>query len=246
MLPKEYKDKVAAGDQEGAIDSILKGMESGVVPVDVFGTLKEHSDEYLYFRTDHHWTQLGAYYAYTEFCKAKGVKPYKTDHFRHEAYEGFVGSFYFGYKDNYGEIVSSLRNSADTVYTYAPVSNAVMTVHDKNGDTYSWPIIKDVDDYSMGTKYSCFIAGDNPLTIIENKDITDGSSCIVVKESYGNAFVPLLVDHYETIYVIDQRYWDGNLISYAKEHKVEDILFANNLTAIGSKSQLASLNKIID
>ena len=114
------------------------------------------------------------------------------------------------------------------------------------GQKIKWPIIKDVSNYKKGVKYSCFIAGDNPYTIIENKDITDGSSCLVIKESYGNAFVPLLVDHYQTVHVIDQREWKGNVIDFARENNIKDVIFANNLTAIGSSGQIKNFKNIIE
>lgn len=246
MVPEEYNGKVSIGDQGVAIDSVLGHMGTNVLNVDIYDTLKAHSNEYLYFRTDHHWTQLGAYYAYTEYCKTKGITAFELDHYKHVAYSGFVGSFYFKNYENNKSIVQPLYDSPDTVYTYAPVSNAKMTVTNTSGKSFGWPIIKDVSDYKSGVKYSCFIAGDNPFTIIENSDITDGSSCVVVKESYGNAFVPFMVDHYQTVYVIDQRYWDGNLIEFAREKQITDVIFANNLTAIGSKGQLANFRGIIE
>jgi hypothetical protein len=245
-LPEEYNGNVSVGDQGAAIDSVLGHMGTNVIGVDIFENLYAHRDEYLYFRTDHHWTQLAAYYAYTDYCKAKGIEAFGLDHFIHKAYGGFVGSFYFSYYESYKSTVNVLYNAPDIVYTYAPVSNAEMTYTDDKGNKIKWPIIKDVSKYSKGVKYSCFIAGGNPYTIIENKDITDGSSCIVVKESYGNAFVPLLVDHYQTIHVIDQRYWKGNVIEFAKENNVTDVIFANNLTAIGSSSQIKNFRSIIE
>lgn len=245
-LPDEYKGKVSVADQGDAIDYILSKMGDNVVPVDIYEKLYEHRDEYLYFRTDHHWTQLGAYYAYTKYCEAKGITPHTLDQYTHKAYSGFVGSFYFNYNEDYASAVSALNNAPDTVYTYAPISNAKMTYTDKNGKQINWPIINNVSGYGKGIKYSCFIAGDNPYTIIKNSDITDGSSCIVVKESYGNAFVPFLVDHYQTIHVIDQRYWKGNVVEFAKENHVQDVIFANNLTAIGSQTQLKYFKGIID
>jgi len=81
-----------------------------------------------------------------------------------------------------------------------------------------WNIINDVSDYAPGVKYSCFIGGDNPFSWINNPDITDGSSCVVIKESYGNAFVPFLVDHYQMVYVVDYRYYEDNLIDFVKEN----------------------------
>ena len=246
-LPDEYKGKVSVGDQGAAIDSVLGHMGANVIGVDIFDTLYEHRDEYLYFRTDHHWTQLAAYYAYTDFCKAKGITPFEVDHFTHKAYGGFVGSFYFSYYEDYKSTVTALYNAPDIVYTYSPVSNAQMTyIEEMGGKEIKWPIIKDVSSYKKGVKYSCFIAGDNPYTIIENKDITDGSSCLVIKESYGNAFVPLLVDHYQTVHVIDQREWEGNVIEFARENNITDVIFANNLTTIGSSGQIKNFKNIIE
>lgn len=244
-LPEEYKDKVSVGDQGAAIDAVLGHMGDNVKTIDIFGSLYEHREEYLYFRTDHHWTQLAAYYAYRDYCASKGITPYELDHFKHKAYDGFVGSFYFSYYKNYGSAVDIFQSAPDVVYTYAPVSDAKMTVTDKDsGSKYTWPIINDVTKYGKGVKYSCFIAGDNPYTIIENKDIKDGSSCLVIKESYGNAFVPWLVDHYQTVHVVDQRYWSGNVIQFAKDNNITDVIFANNLSAIGA--QIKNFGKIIE
>lgn len=241
VLPDEYKSKVSVGDQKAAITSVLGHMGTNVKEVNIYDTLYQHRDEYLYFRTDHHWTQLGAYYAYTKFCEVKGIEAKTLDDYKHVAYTGFVGSFYFNESED-----PVLKNAPDTVYTYNPLSNAKMTVTNSNGKTFEWPIIKDVTNYKPGVKYSCFIAGDNPYTVIKNSDITDGSSCIVVKESFGNAFVPLLVDHYQTIHVIDMRYWDGNLIEFARENNVTDVIIANNLSAIGSTFQQGKLRGIIE
>ena len=83
-------------------------------------------------------------------------------------------------------------------------------------------------------KYSTFIAGDNPYTVIQNGSLTDGSCWVVVKESFGNALVPFLVDHYETIYVIDYRYWQGSLEKLAREKDADDVIFLNNLSMIRS------------
>ncbi len=242
VLPEEYNGKVSAGDQKAAVHSILGHMGSNVISVNIYDSLYAHRDEYIYFRTDHHWTQLGAYYAYTEFCKAKNIEAKSLDAYKHTAYDGFVGSFYF----NADSKDAALKNAPDTIYTYQPQSNAKMTVTDSKGQTFAWPIINNVANYQSGIKYSCFIAGDNPYTIIENKDITDGSSCIVVKESFGNAFVPYLVDHYQTVHVIDMRYWDGSLVDFAKQNNVTDVIFMNNLSAIGSSSQQKNLKGIIE
>ena len=72
-------------------------------------------------------------------------------------------------------------------------------------------------------------------------DLSDGSKCIVVKESFGNAFVPFLVDHYQTVYVIDYRYYSGSVSALAKANGVTDVIFANNLSAIRGSYQVGKL-----
>ena len=86
---------------------------------------------------------------------------------------------------------------------------------------------------ARSAKYSMFIAGDNPISHIVSDTVKNGRVCIVTKESYGNALVPFLTDHFEEIYVIDPRQFnaDGkpslNLISFAKEHGATDIVCVN-------------------
>ena len=99
----------------------------------------------------------------------------------------------------------------------------------------------DVTGWDAGTLYNTFAAGDNPISILENDNVTDGSVCVVVKESYGNALMPYLIDHYSIIYEVDYRYWDGNLIDFAKEVGADDMIFANNLMMISSDLLVAKL-----
>ena len=66
--------------------------------------------------------------------------------------------------------------------------------------------------------------------MIHNKKIKDGSNCVVVKESYGNAFIPYLADHYQKIYVVDYRYWKGSVSKLATKNNVQDVIFINNIS----------------
>lgn len=121
-----------------------------------------------------------------------------------------------------------------------------MQYTDRNGNTYNWPLISDVTDWATSTKYSTFIGGDNPYTIIQNSDLTDGSSCLVIKESFGNAFIPFLAANYQTVHVIDYRYWNGNIQDFVKTNGVQDVLFLNNVSATRNSSlvgKMATLTK---
>ena len=54
--------------------------------------------------------------------------------------------------------------------------------------------------------YSVFLQGDYPLTKITT-NIKNGRKIAVVKESFGNAFSPFLVNHYEDCLLYTSRSW---------------------------------------
>lgn len=229
MLPEAELKGLGGSDQIQAIDYYYS-LYDNVKTIDTIKTLREHNSEYLYFRTDHHWTQLGAYYVYENFCKEKGLTPNPLSSFETMTFSPFLGTFYRELKN------ADMANNPDTVTAYVPMGTNDMTYWDVNGKEIKWNIIYDVSGWNEGSGYYCYIGGDKPLSIIKNPNITDGSSCLVVKESYGNCFVPFLVDHYETVYVIDFRYANVNVVDYVKENHIQDLIIMNNITIIGSDS----------
>lgn len=236
------KAQINSSDQETALQNIDSFLGKNVKQINIYDNLFSHKDEYLYFRTDHHWTALGAYYAYVEFCAAKGIEPNILSSYQTISFPGFLGSFYSDTNQD-----KALESNPDTVTAYYPLNRETidLMITDSNGATFAWPIIADVSDYNAANKYGTFIGGDNPISVITNSAITDNSACIVVKESFGNAFVPFLADHYQTVYVIDYRYWNGKLLSFAKENKATDIIFVNNIGMTRSSYLVGKLAQIV-
>lgn len=237
-LPDALFGDIPGSDQAKAETDILSGMGKNVKTVPLHDALYARRNEYIFFRTDHHWTALGAYYAYVEFCEAKGITPHRLSDYEVSQYDGFLGSFY-----NDAGKPAAMESSPDVVNAFHPVSgDAHMEYGDSENSTLTGgKVIYDESTAPASLKYGAFIMGDNPYTVIENPDITDGSACIVVKESFGNAFVPFLVDHYETVYVIDYRYYGGSVSALAKAKNVDDVLFVNNLSAIRGSYQMGKL-----
>ena len=238
-FPDNKTSKVNSTNQKKSIHSIYKKMNRQVKTVSLYDTLMSHRKEYIYFRTDHHWTSKGAYYAYRQFCEAKGIQGHELSDYHQEGFGSFLGSFYLDTDHN-----KSLRR--DNVKAYFPVDHKKMTMtyHDQNGGKYKSSVIANGKKYSLQLKYCAFLAGDNPYTVIHNKKIKDGSGCVVVKESYGNAFVPYLADHYEKIYVIDYRYWKGSISSLAKQQKVQDVIFINNISMTRNAYLIGKISQI--
>lgn len=209
------------GSNEGdAISYVYSQLDPGIHTVSVYDNLRAHNSEYLYFHTDHHWTQLGAYYAYEMFCKEKGITPHKPEEFETLELPGFLGTFYSSSDQS-----PALAANPDTVIAYIPKGTNDMTMTSQDGVTYDWKIINDVSDYPQSEYYAAFAGGDQPYSYAHNPDLTDGSAVLLVKDSYGNAFLPWLVDHYEHIYWIDCRYTTNTISQMVEDHGVQDVIY---------------------
>ncbi len=241
-LPDDLYGKDIFADQKAAEQKIIGYMNGNVKSVALYDALLAHRTEYIYFRTDHHWTATGAYYAYEQFCKAKGITPTPISSYKVDEYDGFLGTFYRDSSQN-----ATMGANPDKVVAYHPLSTeATLDYGDsENASLTRGKIIYDESDAPPSLKYGAFITGDNAYSIINNPDVTNGSSCIVVKESFGNAFVPFLTDHYQTIYVLDYRYWKGSISQFAQSKGVQDVLFVNNLSAIRSTALVGYLHDVV-
>ena len=237
-LDEENQKKINSSSQEDTFAYVYGHLDPSIVQVPVLDILKKHNSEYLYFKTDHHWTADGAYYAYQELMNIKGVTPSPLSSYTKMEFDGFVGTFY-----SYSNMSDTLKNNPDTVVAYVPNCND-MTYTDSKGVEHKWNVVADATDYAEGSKYYCFIGGDQPYSKIENPNITDGSSCVVIKESYGNAFVPFLVNSYQTVHVVDYRYFTGNLINFVKQNNVQDVIYINNANAL-IQSAVNNMNRIL-
>ena len=234
--------------QKAMIEHCYASMDAGIVTVDAYSGLREHADEYIYFRTDHHWTQLGAYYAYQKFCEAAGFEAIALERFQTGVYENFVGSMYTftkGYPQS-----ETLYNNPDTLTYYLPIYETHAKYYAdaslQNGVAVS--VVYTQFPESTTNKYLCYIGGDTPVCVIESA--AEGGTCIVLKESYGNAFVPFLTSHYSKIIVIDPREFnrDGkpslDLASFAAEQGIDDLIVINYPYMINNTSYIAWLNRL--
>ena len=236
-LPKKYSK--FSNSEKREIEFIYSKLTDGVIPVDAYSAIEAHKDEYIYFRTDHHWTDLGAYYAYTAFCDAIGqTPPALSDYTVKTKDEPFVGSL-FGYTTN---II--LKNNPDT-FTY------YMTKSDFKGETYNYRTLTLSEanpiyhQYATGSNmYGMFLGGDGYHVKITTSAGT-GRKIVVFKESYGNAFAPYLIDSFDEIYVIDIRYFGKNALQYIKDVGATDVLFINNVFAANTSKLIDGIERLL-
>lgn len=235
-LPKKYS-KYSSSEKE-SIDYIYSCLSPDVTPIDAYSKLAEHTDEYIYLRTDHHWSPLGAYYAYTAFCEALGMEYHPITDYTEKVKEGFVGSLY-GYTNDI-----TLANAPEQFHYFLPpdVTYSVQTYYydtlaPKNGGALFHEYVEGANCYGM------FLGADAIHTKITTST-KNGRKIVVFKESYGNAFVPFLVNNFEEIYVIDIRYFGTNAVDYIKKIGATDVLFIDNCFAANTSSLIKHIEDL--
>ena len=227
ILDPKVQEKLASSGMDQAIAYSYSLMDKRVNTVNVFDALSAHKKEYIYFRTDHHWTQLGAYYAYQEYCKSMGYSTKPLSDYQKLDFPEFYGTFYF-----FMNRPESLKGHPDQVTAYQGSMNT-MQYTDSKGNLQEGKLINDASQMLPGNKYNCFMLGDHGYVEIHNEGAPRKKSILVLKDSYGNAFVPLLAQDYRDVYVVDYRHYQGNAASLIQEKGIEEILFLNNIMGIG-------------
>lgn len=140
--------------------------------------------------------------------------------------------------------VEHFRNSTDTLYAYEPFSTNELKMINNENDFVDYNIITDVSKWNKTSKYSTFIGGDNAYTEINNPDVTDGSSVLVIKESFGNAMIPFLVENFENVYVVDYRYFNGTITELVDNKGIENVVFVNNISITSTRDRIDELKTI--
>ncbi len=255
-VSKDTQNDLNVSDCKDAIDWMYNaikqygksaGLGTPVIPVDAYNALLPHKDEYIFFRTDHHWTALGAHYASRAFLDTAGLTyPALDDEssYREMAFDGFTGSLAGHTKHENPALV----NNPDTIHAYVPQSVNTVSITDRDGNVFEKPIVNPdgATLFSASQRYRLFVDGDYPLSVVHNEKVTDGSAILLIKESYGNAFIPMLVDSYEYVYAIDYRFFRTMSVSDMVEtYGITTVLFLNNPVATSADYNIGCLEKLV-
>ncbi len=234
-LPQKYQSMNQS--QKEVIDLIYGSLNPSIKKVDAYDALAAHTNEYLYFRTDHHWTGQGAYYAYTAFCKQAGFSPLSMDQFETRRLDNFIGTLYAQTPDR------TLLQEPDYVDYYI-FDQPYTAVRYDRGNPYK-PVPHNLwGEYAKSpNSYSVFLQGDFPLIEVDT-GIHNGRKILVVKESYGNAFAPFLINHYEKVYIVDERYFERPLLDFIHKEGIHELLFANNAFAVCTPYQISCIENL--
>ncbi len=235
--PPAYKDYNAS--QYDDIKYIASKLSDKVTSVDCYNALKQHVDEDIYCRTDHHWQPLGAYYAAEQFAKAAGV-PFlelNENNFEYREIPDFLGSIYSYTED------AALLKDPDTLKYYVPNNDFTAYYYNTHyKDELQYPFFQ--KDQQGKNAYCVFMGGDAKIVRVDT-DVNNGRTLLVFKDSYGNAEIPFYMNSFEHIYVCDVRFFPLNAIDFIKEQGVTDVLFTmNTFSAVGDNSNGIEVSRL--
>ena len=224
-------------DQENVLRRIReKLVETGAeteMMVPVLEQLKEHSQESIYYRTDHHWTAQGAYYGYEIWAESMGIEPWKREMFTEETVsEDFLGTVYS--KVNVPSRPDSIQLFLPGVEVKYQVSyDGLPKVYDS---LYNLKALEGKD------KYAVYLDGNHGLTVINRESAEPAGRCLlIVKDSFAHSFVPFAANHFDTVYMVDLRYFNMGIDGFMEENGVTDLLVLYQIPGFSTETTVSKL-----
>ena len=226
-------------DQAKYIDQVQKAMKDYNF-VDVRDTLMDHNDEYIYYKTDHHWTSAGACLAYDVWSERTGGEAETEDGLvKNVVSDKFRGSLYSKILD--------ADSAYDEIWTYGLQKDDAFGSKDCTvmiDEKQQLDSIYDDEKLQEKDKYAYFLGGNYGQVHIQNQKAASkakGKNILIIKDSFANSFVPFVTQDYENIYMVDLRYYNGDMKSYLQEHNITDVLVLYNISNFISDRNLHKL-----
>ena len=201
--------------------------------ISVTDLLKSHNNEYIYYRTDHHWTTLGAYYAYKVWAESMGFAPVAIDQFTVEP----VSRSFFG--TTYAKVRTG--GKADVISLYQHTDGPEFAL-DYNMGEFQSDSFYDRSKLEGDDPYSVFFGGNQALVDIRVlPEQKNGKTLLLIKDSFGNCFAPFAANHYARTIVVDLRQVNIPIDKLMRVYPADDILILYNSTQFMKDRELDKL-----
>ena len=218
ILTDKLPDYAPVYNQTEFIDKIIKAAGEDFV-IDLGKNLKKHANEYIYYRTDHHWTSLGAYYGYEAIASEFGHKPWQLKELKAETVsDDFLGTY--DSKVNTA-ITGGVIPDNITIYSSSEIDKSSMMWDNDNDKTFN--SIYKMDALKGKDKYTVFFGGNHSVTDIKTENNT-GKTLLIIKDSFAHSLAPFLIKYYDRIIMLDLRYFNKSLKKYLNENEITDLL----------------------
>lgn len=230
VLREKMPENAPASDQDMWIERV-HGALSGFEWINIKPVLKEHAGEAVFYKTDHHWTTYGAFLAYEEWQKSRGEAVSKEQFEQETVTEHFQGSLY-------SKVLGS-GCAEDSIELYRRKGEAPYTVSFQQGRDVSDSVYA-MENLGKKDQYQVFLNGNHPELTIRSRN-RNGKHLLIFKDSFANAWIPFAVNDFESIHVIDPRYFNGNIEEYIEENGITESLFLYNIKNFCEDKRLAKI-----
>lgn len=228
----EYKDNELIDKMDGAFSSV-----KNTTFINITDDFKELSkSEQLYYKTDHHWTALGAYECYKILGENMGFTPTEKEAFSIESYSDFYGT-----------------NYSKSALWFTPSENIEIWENTKRADNSIKMYINEGGEVSvsdrlffrenLGTndQYTAYLNGNHALVTIVNEASENEKTLLILRDSYMHCLAPFLADNYRQIILVDARYYKMPVSDIVRNEDVDEILILYSLDSFVNSSDIAGI-----
>ena len=204
-------------DQTQMFSMVRKDLGDSVEWIDVSTELNKHKTEKIYYKTDHHWTTLGAFYAFQAAAPSLGIEgDLSGKYVSHAVSNSFNGMLASKSGVNLGEkeqidIYVPTEEDTDLIVDYVDEGKRSTSLYDSSK-------LKEKDQYTV------FLGGNSSLLDIRTVS-TSTKRLLLVKDSFANSFIPFLTSYYREIVVVDPRYYSGTINDLMDSYRISEVLF---------------------
>lgn len=204
-------------DQTQMFSMVRKDLGDSVEWVDVSTELNKHKTEKIYYKTDHHWTTLGAFYAFQAAAPSLGI-------------EGDLSGKYVSYavSDSFNGMLASKSGvnlgEKEQIDIYVPTEEDTDLIVDYVDEGKRSTSLYDSSKLKEKDQYTVFLGGNSSLLDIRTVS-TSTKRLLLVKDSFANSFIPFLTPYYREIVVVDPRYYSGTINDLMDSYRISEVLF---------------------
>jgi len=201
--------------------------------IDTFQTLSSHKNEELYYRTDHHWKTLAAFYVYQQWVKNQGFYiPQKSDYEIKTVTNCFEGTI---------QSKLGINDVDDTIEIFLSKKNISYTVYKKDSKKIE-NTVYNFEALNTKDKYAIYFGGNQSLISIQTQ-LNNRRKILVIKDSYANCFIPFMIDQFQQIDVLDLRYTNQKINELIENGEYTDILILYNASGFAEDTNIEKLNR---
>ena len=231
-----WQDRLPEGAPTADEESVIRELagESRAQTVDIYGALAAHAEEDIYYRTDHHWTSLGAFYGANAILSAMGREPLDlTDYTPITVSDSFYGTIFS---------TSGVRwVPPDSIEVYVTEDGVSVTSYPKGepepGKLY------DASYLTKKNQYAYFLGGNQPLCVVRSGKPGAEGKLLLVRDSYADSLTPFLTERFREIHLIDLRYYRASLQDYIRENGIDEIMVLYGYSSFTTDRNLFLLAK---